>query len=216
MYVLNFHGVGEPTRMLEEGEQDVWLSRSQFCEFLDVVINRSDVRLTFDDGNGSDVAIALPELSKRNLKACFFVCAGRLGANGFLGRADVRSLQAAGMSIGSHGMEHVRWRKLNSAQVQQEIVQAKQALEHVTQTTIVEAACPFGEYDRRSLQALREAGFKRVYTSDGGPATNDDWLVARNTVRCCDSAESIQRMLSDSNKPVRFTHRAKRLIKQWR
>jgi hypothetical protein len=29
------------------------------------------------------------------------------------------------------------------------------------------AACPFGAYDRRTLRALRHAGFKRVYASDG-------------------------------------------------
>lgn len=216
MYVLNFHGIGEPTRTFEDGEQDVWLSRTQFCEVLDVVMNRSDVRMTFDDGNLSDVAIALPELNKRNLQASFFICAGRLGTDGFLNQDDVRSLQSAGMSIGSHGMDHVRWRKLNVAQVQQEIVQAKQTLEQVTQTPIVEAACPFGEYDRRSLQALRDAGFKRVYTSDGGPASNHHWLVARNTVHRCDTAELVQRMLRKFKGTVPFSHRARRLIKQWR
>lgn len=216
MYVLNFHGVGEPTRTFEDGEQDVWLSRTQLCEVLDVVMNCNSVRLTFDDGNISDVTIALPELNKRDLQARFFVCAGRLGANGFLYEDDVRSLQSAGMSIGSHGMDHVRWRKLNPAQVQQEIVQAKQTLEQVTQTTIVEAACPFGEYDRRSLQALRDAGFKHVYTSDGGPARDHDWLIARNTVHRWDTAESIHRMLSNRKKSVPFTQRARRLMKQWR
>ena len=170
MIVLNFHGVGTLNRELADGEADVCIDRRQFAEILDAVVGREEVRLTFDDGNRSDVAEALPELLRRGLRAEFFICAGRFGTPEFVDEDDVRELRRAGMSIGSHGMDHVPWRRLEPAAADLEIVRAKQLLEETLQAPVDTAACPFGAYDRRTLSALRAAGFERVYTSDCGRA----------------------------------------------
>jgi peptidoglycan/xylan/chitin deacetylase (PgdA/CDA1 family) len=216
MFVLNFHLIGKPKRKLADGEDDVCVDRLQFLEILDVVSGRSDVRLTFDDGNRSDVTDALPELMRRGLRAEFFICPARFGIPEFVDVGEVRELRAAGMSLGSHGMDHVRWRRLGRSGIDREIVQAKHALENALEAPVEAAACPFGAYDRRTLKALRDAGFKRVYTSDGGRAGSRDWLVARNTVRRSDSAESIERMLNGSGGTTSVVHAAKRWIKRWR
>ena len=94
---LTFHGIGEPERALEPGEEQFWLDSDQFQSALDSVVGRSDVRITFDDGNASDLEQALPGLRQRGLTATFFVVAGRLGDPGFLDEQDVRALAAAGM-----------------------------------------------------------------------------------------------------------------------
>jgi peptidoglycan/xylan/chitin deacetylase (PgdA/CDA1 family) len=214
--VLNFHCIGKPKRTMANGEDDVCLDRGQFIEILDAVGDRSDVLLTFDDGNTSDVSEVLPELKRRGMEAQFFICPARFGTAGFLDQDDVRELGLAGMTLGSHGMDHVRWRKLERSTMDREIVQAKRMLEDTLEAPIEVAACPFGAYDRRTLRALRGAGFKRVYTSDGGRATTRDWLVPRNTVRRWDSAESIQHMLNGSSHSVSVARRAQRWIKQWR
>jgi peptidoglycan/xylan/chitin deacetylase (PgdA/CDA1 family) len=213
---LTFHGIGAPNRPLDRGEADVWLTEAQFFSVLDVVGPRDDILITFDDGNVSDVENALPALRARGLRARFFVCAGRLGRAGFVNEDDVRELRSAGMSIGSHGMHHVRWRKMSQSDIQCEIVEAKQVLEDALEAPVEEAACPFGAYDRRSLSALRDAGFKRVYSSDGGPTSAKDWVVARNTVHRWDSAKSVEGMLTSSGGSVSLTHKARRSIKRWR
>ena len=214
--VLNFHCIGKSTRQLDDGEEEVCLERVQFVEILDAVSGRSDVQLTFDDGNSSDVSEVLPELTRRGLRAQFFVCPARFRTPGFVDEHDVRELRLAGMSLGSHGMDHVPWRRLDRSALDQEIVQAKQVLEDVLQAPVDTAACPFGAYDRRTLSALRAAGFARVYTSDGGRATRKDWLVARNTVRRWDSAESIEQKLNGSSHNVSVARRARRWVKRWR
>jgi peptidoglycan/xylan/chitin deacetylase (PgdA/CDA1 family) len=216
MFVLNFHLIGKPKRALAEGEEDVSLERGQFVEILDAVSDRDDVLLTFDDGNRSDVTAVLPELQRRGLQAQFFICPARFGTAEFVDESDVRELQLAGMSVGSHGMDHVQWRKLQPSALDREIVQAKRVLEETLQTPIDAAACPFGAYDRRALRALRGAGFQRVYTSDGGAANAKEWLVARNTVRRSDSAESIERMLNQSSETASLALKTKRWIKRWR
>jgi peptidoglycan/xylan/chitin deacetylase (PgdA/CDA1 family) len=212
---LTFHGIGDPARRLDDAEADVWLDRARFASVLDAVAGRGDVRISFDDGNESDLEHALPALRERGLGATFFICAGRLGQPGFVDADGVRTLRSAGMSIGSHGMNHVSWRRLNRSEAQREIVQAKRALEDTAGAPVEEASCPFGAYDRRSLGALRAAGFKRVYASDPGSARPQDWLVARNTMHRWDSAESVERLLDGAN-GVSPARRAKRWVKRWR
>ncbi len=216
MIVLNFHCIARSKRESANGEGDVHVDPQQFAEILDVVRGRSNVRVTFDDGNRSDVSQALPELVRHGLRAEFFVCAGRIGTPGFLGEDDVRELRQADMSVGSHGMDHVRWRRLDPAGIEREIVDAKQILEDTLQAPVDAAACPFGSYDRRTLRALRTAGFTSVYTSDGGSAESTDWLIARNTVHRSDSAESIERMLDNSRETASVLRKGKRWVKQWR
>jgi peptidoglycan/xylan/chitin deacetylase (PgdA/CDA1 family) len=216
MVVLNFHCIGKPSRPLADGEEDVCLDSAQFDEILDAVSGRSDVELTFDDGNSSDVSEALPGLVRHGLEAQFFICPARFGTAGFVDEDDVRALRTAGMSLGSHGMDHVPWRRLERLAIDREIVQAKRLLEYTLQAPVDTASCPFGAYDRRTLKALRAAGFTRVYTSDGGRATVKGWVVARNTVRRRDSAESIVMMLDGLGQNVSLMHRAKRWVKRRR
>ncbi|MFD1047214.1 polysaccharide deacetylase family protein, partial [Kibdelosporangium lantanae] len=75
---ITVHGIGDPPRELDPGEDRTWVTTDQFTQVLDAVVGRDDVRLTFDDGNASDVEIALPELVARGLTAEFFVLAGLL------------------------------------------------------------------------------------------------------------------------------------------
>src|SRR6185312_9451194 len=96
-FVINLclHGVGEPRRDLEPGEDLYWLPRTALPYVLDLVVALPFVRLSVDDGNVSDVELVLPALLERQLTATFFVLAGRLDAEGSLSEADVSQLQAA-------------------------------------------------------------------------------------------------------------------------
>ena len=179
---LTFHGIGTPARELEPGEADVWVSREQFEAVLDRAAVLGGVRITFDDGNASDLELALPALRRRSLTATFFVVAGRLGEPEFLDGDDVRELRDAGMTIGCHGMHHRPWRTLDDAELERELVDARGMLEEVVDVPVTQAACPFGSYNRRVLRALRRSGYAEVHTSDRGLARPADWMQARNTV----------------------------------
>jgi peptidoglycan/xylan/chitin deacetylase (PgdA/CDA1 family) len=180
---LTVHGIGEPPRELDPGEDGTWVTTEQFEQVLDAVVGRDDVRITFDDGNSSDIEIGLPRLRERGLTAEFFVLAGLLDEPGRLSRSDVRELQDAGMRIGSHGWSHRDWRKLGFDQAVEEMVTAPQLLADVTGKPVSRVAVPFGSYDRVVLNRLRHAGATQVYTSDGGAASTDSWLQARTSLR---------------------------------
>lgn len=214
---LTFHGVGEPRRRLDPGEPDVWVSREQFLALLDSVEGRSEVRISFDDGNASDVEHALPALRERGLHATFFVVAGRLGTPGFLDAAGVEELAAAGMTIGCHGMRHRAWRGLDDVALREEVVEAKAMLEGVVARPVTQAACPFGSYDRRVLRRLRGSGYHHVYTSDRGTSRYRDFLQARNSIGPHDDPGVLERIMLRESTPYRaLPRRAKLAVKRWR
>lgn len=192
--IINLHGVGEIRRTIPEGERAVWIDTPSFHDILDSVAGRDDVALTFDDGNRSDLEVALPALLDRGLRATFFVCAGRLADSDFLGPDDVRALAGAGMGIGSHGWTHVPWRGLGDAALRRETIDARSALEDVISGPIATAALPFGAYDRRVLRSVRDAGFSAIYSSDRGPGSSR-WLRPRTTIRAGADGRSVRSML---------------------
>ena len=193
---LTFHGIGRPARTLESDEADVWVSRERFEAVLDRAAALGGVRITFDDGNKSDLEHALPALRRRSLTGTFFVVAGRLGTSGFLDGDDVRELHAAGMTIGCHGMHHRAWRMLDHAELEREVVDARGMLEELLGGAVTQAACPFGSYNRRVLRALRRSGYREVHTSDRGLARPGAWMQARNTVHADDDGQLLDRILT--------------------
>jgi peptidoglycan/xylan/chitin deacetylase (PgdA/CDA1 family) len=186
-FILTFHGVGEPPAHVGADERPYWLSERCFRQILDWVAARPaaevpPIHLTFDDGNASDLHVALPALVERRLKAHFFVLAGRLDAPHFLSRRDLQELLQAGMTIGSHGWDHVDWRAASDAELNKEMRDARLLLEEVTGQPIAEAAIPFGRYDGRVIRSLLRHGFRLIFSSDGGLAHRPP-LMSRNTLK---------------------------------
>jgi peptidoglycan/xylan/chitin deacetylase (PgdA/CDA1 family) len=211
------HGIGPAGRQVDPGEEPVWVSTAQFERLLDAVAERLDVRISFDDGNSSDVEIALPRLVERGLTAEFFLLAGLLGERGRVDHAGVRALLDAGMAIGSHGWSHRDWRRIDSAQAREELDDAHRVLGEVTGRPVSRVAIPFGSYDRHVLRRLRAAGVTRAYTSDGGRARPDAWLQARNSLRHDMDAAWIARVLDpDTSLTQRARGTAARAVKRLR
>ncbi|MGW5716516.1 polysaccharide deacetylase family protein [Amycolatopsis sp. NPDC003865] len=193
---LALHGIGRPARQLDPGEDERWVTVEQFEQVLESVAERDDVHLTFDDGNESDVEIALPRLVDRGLTAEFFPLAGRLGQRGYLDRDGLRELARAGMEIGSHGWEPRDWRRLDDRQASRELTEAPKLLGDLCGRPVRRYSLPFGAYDRRVLTRLRQAGATRVYTSGGGAASRDGWLQARTELRHDLDSESLDGVLA--------------------
>jgi peptidoglycan/xylan/chitin deacetylase (PgdA/CDA1 family) len=214
---INLHGIGEPGRELEPGEDDYWISHAAFLSVLDAVADHPGVRLSFDDGNASDVELALPALTERGLTADFFVLAGRLGTPGSVDADGVRELAAAGMTVGSHGMHHRSWREVRGEDRADEFVEARRVLRDVIGAEVTSAACPRGQYDRRVLADLRRLGYRTVFTSDPRPAAAGGWLQPRFTVRCADTGETVRAaMLAPRPLAERAATGVKGAVKRWR
>ena len=185
-YILNFHGIGEPERAYEQGEEPYWISEKKFTDILGLISENTAkhyITITFDDSNKSDLEIAVPRLQSLGLTAKFFVLSGKIGTPGYLTQSDVKALADQGMEVGSHGIDHVDWRGLDVFHLSREILDSRETLHGITGVPINAAAIPFGGYNRRVLSVLKQANYKTVYTSDGGVTRPSAWLKPRTSIR---------------------------------
>ena len=217
LIILNFHGVGPLTRKVDAGELDCWLEPGFLEAVLDLAKARPWVRITVDDGNASDLDLMVPALKRRGLRATFFVCSGRVNKPTFLNESQVRELRALGMPVGSHGALHRSWRRLGPAERQAEIADSRRLLGDILGEPVESAACPFGEYDRGVLKSLRAAGYRTVFTSDGGRAADGAWLRPRTTVRRSTDLGYIEGLVEHGEGPLRqAAARMRTLVKSLR
>jgi len=213
---LIFHGIGDPQRVREPGEERYWISTHRFEAVLDAILRLQVpdlIRISFDDGNMSDFTIALPRLLKCGLKAQFFVLTGRIDEPGSLGRGQLLELQQAGMEIGSHGVGHLDWRSLDDDVRQVEVQESRKRLQDITGRRIESVAIPFGSYDFRTLRAIRQAGYAQAYSSDRGWMDDTAFLRPRTSVR----ADMDDRELSDVlNGRMPLAAQLRRSLAMWR
>ncbi len=148
-----------------------------------------DARITFDDGEQSQLHNAWPALTEHGFKATYFVTPGLIGtATKFLGCDDLKTLQVAGHSVQSHGWSHKFLTFCSEAELARELRASKQSMEDKLGTAVEEISVPGGRWDRRVLQACAAAGYRRVYVSDpwveaeiGGIEVVGRFMVRRTT-----------------------------------
>jgi peptidoglycan/xylan/chitin deacetylase (PgdA/CDA1 family) len=217
VFILNFHGLGEPAGSQRRSDELYWTDPHFFATILETVRERQDVQVTFDDAYESDYSIALPLLKASKMNARFFVVASRVDQKGFLSSKQIQCLCSEGMTIGSHGMSHRKWPALKDSELHEEVVEARDRIEQITGAPVVEAACPFGGYNRRVLQCLRTSGYDRVYTSDGGPANAESWIQPRNTIVRGDDLPRVLGIITKApSGPKAAWRRLKLELKRWR
>lgn len=215
---VSFHGVGTPPAPPREaGEHDYWVPRDTFLSLLDDVRGREDVRVSFDDGNASDLEVALPALVERGMTADFFVVAGRVGTPGNLDADGVRAVCDAGMTVGTHGMAHRSWRGLDDRELRVELVEAREMIAEAAGAPVDVAALPLGQYDRSVLAALRRLDYRVVYSSDARRARAGAWFQPRYSVRADDTPRTLRDAVLA---PPRPAERLRSLVaghaKRWR
>jgi peptidoglycan/xylan/chitin deacetylase (PgdA/CDA1 family) len=102
----------------------------------------------------------------------------------------------AGMLIGSHGVAHRDWTRLNRLGLRHELIAARMTLEEICRRPVEAAAIPFGRYNAAVLRALRATGYNTVYSSDRGPADPAAFLKPRTSIRQDTTEAELERILS--------------------
>lgn len=184
---LTFHGIGDPVVPPAEGELRYFVTADVFrrtIAMLDELEAKTGVEafVTFDDGNASDYSVALPTLVDHRRRGIFFVLAGRIGRKGYLSAAQLREIAEAGMTIGSHGHDHVDWRRLDAVGRQREFVDARKAIEDVIGVPVNYASLPFGGFDRPVLTQLKAERYDRIFTSSTGLTYRNTWFNPRRSL----------------------------------
>lgn len=142
---------------------------------LDVLADRNDgpcrVLVTIDDGDPTVIGNAAPIFAKHRIPYVIYVVPGFLGRRRHMSVADLRELAAAGVEIGSHTMTHRSVTSLSQRDLVVELEDSKKQIEDAVGRAVTSFAYPFGtmrDFDRRSADALRKAGYQFAFTSQHG------------------------------------------------
>ena len=126
------------------------------------------VLITFDDGYNGIYNYVAPELKKRNMKATFVIITNMLGI--FSTRyAHITSLQLKELadnelfSIGSHTLSHADFSKITEEEIKKEIEASKKFLENLTGRKILAFAYPYGNYDKKIIDEVKNAGYEAAF-----------------------------------------------------
>ncbi|MEV5973901.1 polysaccharide deacetylase family protein [Streptomyces sp. NPDC051921] len=140
---------------------------------------RGLVGLTFDDGYADFLESAMPLLRRHGFTATVYVLPGRLGgANAWdvegprkplLDEDGIRRAAAAGMEIGSHGLDHVSLVGADDTTLTAETRQSREMIEEITGGPVDGFCYPYGAVDARAVRAVRKAGYAYACAIDPGP-----------------------------------------------
>jgi peptidoglycan/xylan/chitin deacetylase (PgdA/CDA1 family) len=134
--------------------------------------------ITFDDGYEEVLTLGLPVLRELGFTATVFAVAGQLGGrNGWdEGRAklltadQLRELDWAGMTVGSHTVSHKRLTTLNPESAKQELGDSKRRLEEILGHPVGLLAYPYGACNDQITTLACDAGYEAAFATDRAPA----------------------------------------------
>ena len=122
--------------------------------------------LTFDDGEMNNYKLAFPVLKDLGFTAYFFIIVQRIGKNGYMSWTELKSLEQAGMTIGSHGLTHQVLTNLKDSHVIEELKVSKNSLENHLGIPINAISVPRGFCNDKIIQMAYEAGYTQIFISD--------------------------------------------------
>ena len=138
------------------------------------------VGITFDDGYQNNLDHAAPVLSRLGFGSTCYAVSDLLGATNrwdasvgvpqvpLMDGAGLRRWCEAGQEIGSHTRFHSRLPGLDDAAARDEIRGARSRLEAETGRPVLHFCYPYGEFEERHLEMVREAGYLTATTTIRG------------------------------------------------
>lgn len=127
------------------------------------------VVISFDDGDVSNLTVALPLLAERGMAAECFVTSDFIGEPGMLTMQDVRALADAGIGVQSHGRSHRFLEDLDDDSMFAELRDSKQRLEAASGQPVTAIAFPGGRGGSRERDVALRLGYRHVLGSQPGP-----------------------------------------------
>lgn len=182
--VLNYHSVAVDPGNIVVIHPDKFREHMQYLhdngyrtltlnEFTDIFEGRAEapakaVLLTFDDGYTDNYETAMPVLKEFGFHATLFMSPGMVGQEGYIDWEQARELQKNGWDIQPHGMTHPSLPKLSAADQTREIVEARRLIEEKLGTAADIYCYPYGQYNRETLDILKNNGFRYAFTIEQG------------------------------------------------
>ena len=184
--ILTYHRIAGPAsfRAQLEGLLDAGLTPVSFEHLVAAIEGWAELPdkafvVSFDDGWLDQIDGALPVLQDLRVPAVFFVLPGfdRYG-QGHMTLADIQSVRAAGVTVGSHTINHADLPPLyrtNLGAAQAEVVESRQWLE-ADVDGVDYFAYPLGRFDPDVTALVAAAEYRAAVTTVPGIVHNIDRL----------------------------------------
>jgi peptidoglycan/xylan/chitin deacetylase (PgdA/CDA1 family) len=160
---------GQMRYLKENGYRTI--TAEEFLAFLEYrqSLPKKSVLIAMDDGYRSVYSIAYPILKKYGFTAIFFIYTDFVGVSSSAVTWDqLREMKANGFTIGSHTVSHSDLTTVKEgetelefiARIEEEIQASKKIIDKKLGQDTYIFAYPYGDYDQRSINVARQAGYK--------------------------------------------------------
>lgn len=220
--ILMYHYLSVPPPGADIFRRDLSVSPDLFAEHLDAIaragytpislyqwlahltqgapLPEKPVVLTFDDGYRDNYTNAFPLLRERGMTATFFLVTDFIDDQRpeYVTWDMVREMYAGGMSIESHGRNHVSLAGKNSDYLIWQALGSLETIEYEVGVRPRFISYPAGEYDQLTVDIFRSAHYWAGFTTRQGATHSSDDLfqVRRVRVRGTTSAAELIRLLA--------------------
>jgi peptidoglycan/xylan/chitin deacetylase (PgdA/CDA1 family) len=141
------------------------------------------VLITLDDGYEDNYRVAYPILQKYHFTATIFLITDFVGNYGkYLTWNQISEMNDNGLSFEDHTLSHISLPKASDAEVRNQLVKSKEALEWRLGKKVEYLAYPGGEYDQRVIQLAKEAGYRAAFTVNFGRDRINSTLYTLNRI----------------------------------
>lgn len=202
-FCLNFHVINSETEKFHNDSIYCYDVKNLELLFSEISRRKLKVSLSFDDGHLSDLKLVEPLLKKHKLKAIFFVIGKEIAQNSTKWE-QTKTLSDLGYTIGSHSFNHRDLTKLNQEQLTQELVTSKKTIEDCIQKEVVDFAFPYGTYNKKTIEAVLNEGYTKIYTTNAYSLASSKNVIHRFNVRSKHSVGFLCDLLTFSSFKSRF------------
>ena len=176
--IYMFHAIGVENDLVG-ADPHYALSSSKFFELISKLGGGTSIKevlsgrtirpiLTFDDGHITNYNAAKILFEEFNSQADFFINTSNVGKDNFLNWDQLREMQSWGMSIQSHGHEHIYLSDLDRNEQCFQVRLSKEILEHELGERVTILAPPGGRYNQDTQELITELGYEHLTISKPG------------------------------------------------
>ena len=187
-------------RLLAEGYAPVSLYQVIDSLQRGAPLPQKPVVITFDDGYRDNYVNAFPLLKERGMPATIFVVTDFMDEERpeYLTWAMAREMLAAGISIESHGRNHVSLESKDDDYLVWQALGSLETIEHELGVRPRFVSYPAGEYDQRTIDVFRSAHYWAGFTTQQGANLDNQrpFELPRIRVRNTTTPDDLIRLLS--------------------